>query len=473
MVPHCLLRELTTCILAAIVLNAGKVPASEIATSSTSALAKGTIRVEVVRTPGNAPLPEAEVRIAGVACNVSGETRARTDQGGLVQIGELTPGDYQVELTRTHASTFVQVGAGETENVLLRTGDAMLSSTIVRDGKPLGKAKVRVLLESGGGVRETIADENGWFLIGDLAALPAMVSIHELRFLRGEATHTDASHHERVDLTSGSCGRLFTLPNGRVCARFFGEDGAPAKNATALLKWPKAGLALGKVDDYYTVATGAELQRGFLPAGSYEIVATDPEAGTGFANVVIGDDTPTSEVVVTLQRGGGKIVSLVRGSKGRILPYAFRKLTRIDGKRFPFPYGGKEGPATVNHVPPGKYTLLVSGGGFQSGSERTIEIRENETLSFEDNLVAAGEFVWELDSRSGNSLVGLPCSLAPVSADSSLPTRIGRYGPSGDWTVTDVLPGEYRASVTMADGRIVTEDVSITTGTVAKHTILP
>lgn len=429
-----------------------------------------TIRGRVVRTPGESPVADAEVKLYSHGSSENNTVRSGSD--GTFEFSGLEEGAYNVSAGE-NGSVYVTLEPAETQDVVVRLGSASLRGTVLKNGKPATHHYVQLQQRAGtdGGVTHFASTkEGGTFEFSDLTPGTWSVVISGIRYINNGST-TERVLETTVEFGEGEqVERVFTLPSGRVVGTVVDSGGQPVAEAKVLAQHATTGWDLSQTY-YHTAETVSASDGSFalehpLPENTFQVVAHKEGRGTAHATGVTapeqGDSAP---LILKLQGGGGTLESLALDMvTGAPLPNATLALLSEEGD--PFPHQERrnsDGVVTVSGIPPGTYTTRVTLTNY-STAEQKVVVKEGGTARIEDVLYPAGSLTWTLLDAAGRGIPELIVQLTPADSTSAESPKQGITSADGQWSAGGLTPGSYTATSTREGTVVATISVVIEPG---------
>jgi len=125
---------------------------------------------------------------------------------------------------------------------------------------------------------------------------------------------------------------------------------------------------------------------------------------------------------------------------------------------------------TIPDIPIGRYRVEVGSWGFSMGYH-DIEVKAGETVRLDDVLYDAGALRLTVTGAGGAPIPGAPCSIAPDDPQSIEKPQSGKADPNGLWVARGLFPGNYTATVKLADGKTATAKMTIVAHEVVEVTV--
>ncbi|PKO16232.1 hypothetical protein CVU37_11455 [candidate division BRC1 bacterium HGW-BRC1-1] len=468
----------------------GKAPASKTITVEHDKIADagdieigtgGAIRVKVVRDPGDSPVEGADINIMSQMAPGSGTRGSKkTDAQGTALFENLAPGPYSVsdQNNKIHGNTVVNGEA--TVEVVLRLGGGTLTGKITKEGKPISAGGIS-LSRQGGEASERVnmsaqVEGEGKYEIKNLPAGTYRATVMSYE-------EQQAGRMSRIEETlevrgSGVQVKDFEFPAGHLVGRVTDEAGNPVSGATITVVPLDPGSAYASMFSYgNTFRSGdrGEFDLAGITPGDYTISAKKTGEGVSKPEKVeVPAKGNSRSVTLKLEKGnaGTVVSSALNYTSGAPIPEAWCYLTSVEtGGRYD--HSGKRGPdglMTIPDIPIGRYRVEVGSWGFSMGYH-DIEVKAGETVRLDDVLYDAGALRLTVTGAGGAPIPGAPCSIAPDDPQSIEKPQSGKADPNGLWVARGLFPGNYTATVKLADGKTATAKMTIVAHEVVEVTV--
>lgn len=418
-------------------------------------------------TSGN-PLPNStnEAVVAKVAVG---------SDGSFSLANVPSPSTYQLVVVKTGYATTTQeldVGAGEQRtgvSLTLRKGDGVIKGTVSNDTGPLGG--VTLTATTGQNTATTVTLKRGPHKGGfTLQGLPTPGDFTLTASLHGYASQTLS-----VSLASGQSltGVAITLTNsagsihGDVFAAAPPAPGTTAQSTTAAAtagKTPEAGVTVTASNGLLTVQS--ETQSG-KHAGQWAIdglplpgTYTLTFSGAGYASQTIGVSLDATGAVTGSDVVGKRVEVYVTSSTATLYgqitqanrPLGEATITLASGTSTYIvssasvpnsSLGTKPGAYVMQQIPPGVYTLTVSGSGGTSSRSQVVRLSAGQQKQVDVDLRVSASITGSIIDGNGKPLKKWTAFLY---AAADYPTQVDeqtRTDANGAFSFGKVDAGEY------------------------------
>jgi hypothetical protein len=399
----------------------------------------GTIQGTLIRTPGNTPIPDAQIT------STNGIIRAQTDSAGKFVLTNLRPGVYTLQAQEYGANLTVGIEDQETKIVQLEAGSGQLQGLATSQERPLAVAVVARKIDYGQSItRYASARNDGRFTLNNMAP-----GRWEVILSATEDSARSLSEFVTIPEDGSAVQKEFRFPAASLQILVQDSEGKPAGPGIRVqvrLENPGAPLQGSPV---VTSTNGQGLaQVDNLRPGPYHVIAEDGKTRRGEKRGVTvtestGSNSPT---VVTLESlaGGGTVVSLALNmADGKAVPSAWLYLFRADGGLQEHgSQRAEDGVLVADKIPAGSYVAQVSALGF-SVDEQAVTVQDGQQIRVESVLYPAGALRWALKDGAGKPVVGLACELIPSDSESLEEVRKGTTNSEGVFVVRGLWPGVY------------------------------
>src|SRR5690606_30744031 len=105
-----------------------------------------------------------------------------------------------------------------------------------------------------------------------------------------------------------------------------------------------------------------------------------------------------------------------------------------------------------------------------SESERSVEIKANQTVEIKDVLYPAGAIHWTIMKADGSPAAGATVTVTPLETDPPENSRTGRTDSTGLFVQRGLAAGMYEMSAELGGGSSVIETISVLAGENASKT---
>lgn len=433
----------------------------------------GTITVQVVRGSGKEPVAGQRVSLSAMTEEMEINKVANTDEKGEVVFEALPAANYSARAGSNQKHVVLEK-EGRAE-VRLRLGSVTMRGQILRGNTP-----VQATLSGQGpdGQRVAVFAQNGSYEIKNVVPGQYEFSVHPQG---ASGSWSNSQVKETVDVPDqAEFKKDFIVPDGRMEVTVTDTAGEPVSGATVRLtqktadtgfdqRWLERSAAQTRTD-----SQGKGTFEGLTP-GTFAVSAS--KEGTGNAmnpGVTVVDGTP-AQVHLQLSKEGGTLVSVAMSyATGQGLQEAW---CYLHGPNGPFTHSaqrGADGVMTIENIPPGTYTTNVSYWSH-SQSERTVEIKVNETVRIEDVLYPAGAIHWNLMAADGNPARGAAVTVTPIETNPpETESRAGHAGSDGNFVQRGLAAGTYQVTAQWQDKPAITENFTVIAGdNVQKSTKVP
>lgn len=433
----------------------------------------GTITVQVVRGSDEEPVAGQRVNLNAMTQEMQISKTANTNEQGEVVFEALPAGNYSASAGSSHKSVVLEK-EGRAE-VRIKLGSVTMRGQILRGGTP-----VRASLSGQGPDEQRVAvyAQNGTYEIKNVMPGQYEFSVHPQG---ASGTWTNSQVKEAVEIPDqAEFNKDFILPDGRMEVTVTDTAGELVAGATVRLTQKSTDTGF---DQRWLERSAAQTQTDSQGKGTFEgltpgtFAVSASKEGTGNAmnpGVTVVDGTP-AQVHLQLSKEGGTLVSVAMSyATGQGLQEAW---CYLHGPNGPFTHSaqrGADGVMTIENIPPGTYTTNVSYWSH-SQSERTVEIKVNETVRIEDVLYPAGAIHWNLTTAAGNPARGAAVTVTPLETNPpETETRTGHAGSDGNFVQRGLAAGTYQVTAQWQDKPAITENFTVIAGdNVQKSTKVP
>lgn len=434
----------------------------------------GTITGVVVRGADEEPVPGQSVRASGWSNNGNSQNHvqqnATTDAEGKFKFEALPAMRFTVSVG--NVSKTVNLEAEGTADIKLVLGGVTISGTIMR-----GNSAVQAHISATGrdGTHISANAQTGEYTIKNVPPDTYNFSVNPQDNTGGyNPLQETVEIPDQAEFTKD-----FQLPDGRMEVTVTDATGEPVQGAIVSLSQKSSNTGFDQrwltrtAGNKVTDASGKATFEG-LDAGAFGVNARKDGVGTAMKPDVQVNDNGPVQVQLQLSNEGGTLVSVALSyATGQGIPEAW---CYLHGPNGPFTHSAKrgaDGTMTIENIPPGTYTTNVSYWSH-SQSEKTIEIKANETVQIEDVLYPAGAIHWTLKKADGSPAGGAVVTVTPINTDPPEEQRSGSATNQGQFVQRGLAAGTYQATAQLDGKPGVTETFTIAAGeNVEKTTTAP
>ncbi|MEO8350299.1 MAG: carboxypeptidase regulatory-like domain-containing protein [Chthoniobacteraceae bacterium] len=324
-------------------------------------------------------------------------------------------------------------------DVIAQPGETLTGRVIDPSGRSVANALIELTDALG---RDFLAttDRNGVYRFAGLAPGSASIDL--------DVSHLVPLNDAVVKLVSGDSNtRDFSLASGGFLqGRVLEPGGTPAGGAELIAR------LVGGGDFSRTITAGFDgrFRLGGLPAGTYELVATDDGFGAGvLAQILVGNNATTPVDDISLTEGGRVSGTITDAATGQPIVGARFGPTVIGQQQAPF-LSDAAGTFSAPNLTPGSFTALITAPGYISGfAQITLDSGENEILDVA--LRPLGQIDGVVQA-AGSSIGGVELSLLPLAGGPQAEPFALVSGADGAFSFSGLPDGDYSLSIKAAGG---------------------
>jgi protocatechuate 3,4-dioxygenase beta subunit len=403
-------------------------------------------------TSEGAGISGASVLLADNLGNVVVQTS--TSPTGQYSFSGIQPGHYTLSVT---ADNFQSQTIGQnvilnqtsTSNFVLVPNPGTVQGTITGSGGPLAGALVEVLSSTGLVVAADTADGAGQYVINKLtpgsyrlraSSAAFQTSIIGFSVLAGQTVEVDVN----------------LLPNpGALTGTVSDEESGVALPGTSLKIVNSFGLTSASVT---TDGSGQYFVDSLAP-GNYVITFAAEGRGTKTVGAYVQSDETTT-LNVSLKRLVGVLSGIV-SSDGVSVSGA--KIDVVSNNIvIAKTVSDENGEYTINGLSPGRYTIIFTADGYSTVTLGAL-IENNQTFLLNAELQSLfGALSGNVTDNVGNVLPGTVILVKNSDSDVLVARRV--IDPGGNYLVTDLNPGSYIVSASLANYQTLLGGAIITAG---------
>lgn len=422
-----------------------------------------TINLLVVRGKSEIPVSGEDIELSGIDSQ-AGTKKKKTDKSGRATFANLPPGRYAVKGVNQHK--IVSVTADETAEIKLSLGSVKVRGRITQGGEPV---EARVTVRGPNMLFFEAESSAGQYSIDGMA--PGTYQFYII-----ESPGSDIQHQESVNVPDqAEYVKNIELPESGLEVTVIDEDGTPVESVevTVAQKASFSGFdqpwAPMSAESLFTNAEG----KAIFPSkakGTYSVSARDEEKGSAMEGAVSVPENEVVKLTLKLSKEGGTLVSVALSyTTGEGISQAWCYLHGENGQFTHNARRNAEGVMTIPDIPPGVYTTYVSYWSH-SESERSVEIKANQTVEIKDVLYPAGAIHWTIMKADGSPAAGATVTVTPLETDPPENSRTGRTDSTGLFVQRGLAAGMYEMSAELGGGSSVIETISVLAGENASKT---
>ncbi|WP_270182938.1 carboxypeptidase regulatory-like domain-containing protein [Alkalihalobacillus sp. CinArs1] len=374
-----------------------------------------------------------------------------TDNNGLYEINNLSPGFYTITVSKMGYSTET-VGASVVENEVtlanatLIPNPGTLEGTVQSSGDPLSGAVITVRDDRTEAIiTQVITDDQGRYTALGLAPGPYTIIASAEDFqsqFKGATIVSDQTTTVNFSLEPNPSSVSGTIING--------DTGLPITGSMIEVQIFDAAGTL--VTTAFTNLNG-EYEVTDLPPGIYNITAhaADFQSNSATASLLPGASTV---VDIELTPAPGNIVGTVTDSDGNPLSNVSVRIIDDQGLLVGTILTDSNGGYVFNGLAPGNYTVTAIASGFQSSSTGAI-VEPNETTIVNQSLES------NPGSISGTVSPVVEGTTVTLRTSDDLFVATTLLNEAGEFTFSNLVPGEYIVSATAPNYRVSTAGATV------------
>jgi hypothetical protein len=358
------------------------------------------------------------------------------------------------------------------------TGAGTVEGRVVRAGtsEPVASASVNL-----SGIGPLVADDNGRFKFPNVPAGNYRVSATRSGYLPGSFGEHGPNGPGRVfSVGAGQEVKDIVIqltPKSAVSGRVFSVNGDPVRNAAVqLMKYMYVdGRHMLTVSQQVRANEAGEYRFADVQPEQYVVSVTSPERSTSlpvyFPSTIDPDTTSPIDLLPGIEHGGvdltivekdalritGQVIDSVTGLPPKsvfVILSPRERRTLIAGSTVPRNIlVAPDGTFVIGAVAPGFYDLLMTLGDGTGRRAARLPLQASRDV---ENLRVVLQPVFDLTGRV--SIEGMPGSQADLQTVkvelvhepyiTQVNPRAAEVQPDGSFTLTGVMPGDYRVRVT-------------------------
>ncbi|MFC7370130.1 carboxypeptidase regulatory-like domain-containing protein [Fictibacillus iocasae] len=452
-------------------LVASNPPVFQSQVSTFTASAGETVTVNFILQPNPGSLTgtvttTAGVPIAGAVVELLQGTipllTTITNSLGGYSFEGVAPGSYTATATAANFTTATQqvtIEANEesVQNFALAPNPGSVSGTVTSStGGPVSGASVRVLDQLGNVIANATTALNGTYSITNLP-------VGTFNVLASAEGFPNESRSLSISAGQNVTGFDFVLQGAVAPASVSGavldENGQTVANATVQILDSLNNVIGTTVADAF-----GNFSVSNLPSGSFTVRASAAGFAPGFTGITLAAGQDLSDVIVRLTSiaSPGTITGLVQDPSGIPIPGAAIVIRDQSNVVIGTANTDANGAFTVSGLAAGSYTVVASADNFGTNTVST-SVSAGGTSNV---VITLSVNPGTVTGQVTNAVTGTPIAGTSIRIADSAGTTVAETATdeNGNYTVTNLSPGDYRAVAVNPAFQVAIEAFSLTPG---------